>query len=185
MSYSDNWEPIYERFQSSDELLSQVAIYYPDQYNALNLDQAQFLGRGAEAYVFHIGDKVYKFTMSREDAQVSWELTKRPQDHLVNVDDVVHLPNVGVWMIVEERLNKMDDWMKKRVDSYFEGTDLSAAELRIWSVIQDLEDLGVSQWNDDCVSSHNLMVCPNTGLLKAMDFGFTKSSFVEDYAVWT
>jgi len=183
-------EPIENRFESSSDVLDQVAIYYPKQYNKLKLDQATFLGHGADAYAFLVGDMVIKFTQNRAHAKVSLSLVrKRKYKHLVRTYSVAHLPDLNLWCIVEERLRELSDNVRGVLEDFLEEGD---NEVSAWiqngveAVIIELDSLGVEEAYYDCVTPHNLMMKVSTKrVFVAMDFGFTSIRIKEDYTIWS
>ena len=184
-----------EIYPSHKDLLDQVAIYYPKQFNEYNMDQAEVLGEGRDSYVFLLNGLVWKFTQNPQHAKVSAYLAKtyptrtdyvRVLINVVNTYSVAFLPDLGLWCIVEQRLNKLKPEWKKLFEDYLEGVVESdpAVETAIHDIIEELTYLGIREWREDCVSVHNIMQDPDTGAVKVFDFGYTHSHFDVEYDSW-
>lgn len=178
-------EPIRFTYKSPEELLSKVALYYPTLYNHYGLQNAYFLARGSDAYTFFVDGKIFKFTQSRSHAKVSLTLVTQPQKHLVQTHSVFQVPDLSLWLIIEEKLQSLDAITYQRLRKHIEGMaiDITASKV-VDCIIQDLETLKVHDWGLDCVHAHNLMRRPTDKNIVAMDFGYTRSALSEDFPVW-
>lgn len=190
-SWGGDFIPIYERFDSAQHIIDQISQCYPAQASDyLMQSYLRPYGRGAEAYVFSPGDckTVVKFTQSLAHAKVSNYLAKHKiqRPHIVRTYEVAHLPQLGLWMIVEEILHRPDPIMRTEIEGYFTGqtAPMDFVDNQVSGMIQDLSGIGVREWREDCVAAHNILVHPITRQFMAFDFGFTKTDFNDDFDVW-
>lgn len=186
----EDFVPIYERFPTVQALVNCVCTYYPAQAHDILHGPIHSVGRGAEAYAFvhQHSTTITKFTQSKAHAKVSNHLVKNEVrlKHIVDTHEVAYLPELSLYMISEELLLKPQGHNKGALGDYFHGDTEPGSwiDQQVEGIIQDLNTLGIREWREDCVSNHNIMVSTSSGKLKAFDFGFTSSDFLEDFSVW-
>ena len=179
---------ISDTYPSSGSLLDAVAIYYPTQFDLYKLDTVKYVGNGADAYCFfYPNGSVVKFTQNQEHAKVSWKLCKENITNLSFVEtfEVKKLCALGLYMIREERLCKLSPKEYDNLDAVLTGRQCHPKYSKIIDkFVIDLHTLKILDYDLDCLAAHNIMKAVNTSELKLMDFGYTKTTFSEDYEVW-
>lgn len=183
-SYDDYAPHIETEFGTPADMLLKIRTFYPESFSKNELSKLRYLAHGCQAYAFTMGDRVWKFTLSKSHARIASHLVSyKGARHLVSTEASYYMPNLKLWAVVEERLHPLPRGRKKDLDHYL---DMGAADpdADLDALVQELHALRITECSLDLLSSSNLMVRKD-GCLVAHDFGFTDSPFQDKSVVWT
>ena len=179
---------LHERY-SPKQLLVLVKKKYPNVYKEFKLSEAEYIGSGIDAHAYGVGECIVKFTQNRDHARLANQLFrgKKWKKHLVDIFYIAHLPKIKLWIIEEERLNKLSyevqDHLNRRCLGGRKAKTGKKIDTQIAEMIKEFEALKVSDYRSDAVSSYNIGE-DSEGNLKVFDFGYTLTKFKENYEIW-
>lgn len=170
---------IEEKYGHPVDLLDNLGLYYPKYSEHIKINEFHYVGKGADAYVFNIGERVFKFTQNEAHAQVAKQILEDniTYPNLVTIHDVTELPLIGMFLIQEEYLYDLPEELAEDLYNWFSGNEHlvpEAVEAQLDLMISSFGLLEVEGWSKDCFVEHNILYDPKSEKLKLFDFGYTQ-----------